>query len=241
MMHQLALELGSAPTPTFDNFVVAQNAEVLARLAAIAAGRPVERFVYLWGVPGSGRTHLLRALQAAVTARGGRAEYVAVDAALTALPDTAGLDALLVDDVGALSSAAQIALFNAYNALRERGAALIASGDVPAVQLPLRPDVVTRLGWGLVYQVHALSDEEKASALAEQAAARGFTLAEGITDYLLCHVARDMGSLIALLDALDRYSLEAKRPVTLALVRELVRAREHERQLELPMNGQEPR
>jgi DnaA family protein len=245
MMHQLALALGGAPAPTFGNFVAGRNEEVLSQLAAIAEGRSRERFVYLWGVPGSGRTHLLRAVAAAVADRGGRAVYVDARPDATALPDIEQVDALVVDDVERLAAHAQVALFNAFNALRERGGALVASGDAPAVQLPLRPDVVTRLGWGLVYQVHALSDAEKVGALASHAAARGFALADGITEHLLRHVARDMGSLIATLDALDRYSLEAKRPVTLALVRELVRelerTRELERQLELPMNPDEGR
>jgi DnaA family protein len=86
----------------------------------------------------------------------------------------------------------------------------------------LRADVVTRLAWGLVYEVHALTDPEKAQALAAQAAARGFRLQPEAVQYLLTHARRDMRTLIATVDALDRYSLEAKRPVTLALLRELL-------------------
>lgn len=241
MMRQIPLELVSPPPPTFDNYVAGRNAEVRGRLAALAAGAPGEGCVYLWGVPGSGRTHLLCALAAAARAAGRRCHYVACTPETAQLPEIAGLDILLADDVERLPAAGQIALFNAYNALRERGAALVATGDAPAVQLPLRPDVVTRLSWGLVYQVHALTDEDKIRALADHAAARGFALTAEIAEYLLTHVARDLGSLVAMVDALDRYSLEAKRPVTLALVRELVRAREQARQLELPMNRDEPR
>lgn len=227
MMRQLALELVEPPAPAFDNYVAGRNAEALERLAAIAAGESAERFVYLWGVAGSGRTHLLKAVEGAMQRAGRPCAYVACDAGTRALPDATALVCLLVDDVERLPAEGQIALFNAYNALRERGAALIAAGDAPAVQLPLRPDVVTRLGWGLVHHVQPLSDEEKTCALTERANERGFALSEGIADYLLQHVARDLGSLLATLDALDRYSLEAKRPVTLSLVRELVRAREH--------------
>ena len=75
---------------------------------------------------------------------------------------------------------------------------------------------MTRLAWGLVYEVHALTDAEKARALAEHAATRGFTLQPEVSQYLLTHARRDMPALLAMLDALDRYSLEAKRPVTRA-------------------------
>jgi DnaA family protein len=76
----------------------------------------------------------------------------------------------------------------------------------------------------LVYQVHALSDEEKTQALKRQAAERGFTVADEVCAYLMTRAPRDMSSLLALLDGLDRPSLEVKRPVTVALARELLHA-----------------
>jgi len=123
-----------------------------------------------------------------------------------------------------LDPAAQIALFNACNAIREQHGLLLASGNAPPAQLPLRQDLVTRLGWGLVYQVHGLSDDEKAQALKCRAAERGFALADDVCAYLLNRAPRDMSSLLALLEDLDRYSLEAKRPVSVALARELLHA-----------------
>lgn len=137
-------------------------------------------------------------------------------------PDS--VDCVAVDDVDRLDGSGQIALFNLYNAMRDRGGTLIASGNAPPAQLPLRKDLVTRLGWGLVYRVQALSDEEKAEALAERAGALGFPLPRAVGDYLLARVRRDLPSLLAMLDGLDRYSRETKRAVTVPLVREFIRA-----------------
>ena len=209
-MRQLALDITVPPAPTFDNFVVGRNAEALAHLRAALAGSG-ERFIYLWGEAGCGRTHLLQA-----AAAGARAKYIAC-AAGSVFDDDAPL--LAADDVERLGSDAQVALFHRYNTLREQGGALIASGRVPPVQLKLRADLLTRLGWGLVVQVHALTDAEKAQALAQHAQARGFTLADEVTAYLLTHAPRDMGALFATLDALDRHSLETKRAVTVPLLR----------------------
>ena len=91
-------------------------------------------------------------------------------------------------------------------------------------ELELREDLVTRLAWGLVYQLHALTDEEKARALAERATSRGFRLRREVADFLLTRARRDLPSLLAMLDALDRYSLETKRPITVPLARELLSA-----------------
>ena len=88
--------------------------------------------------------------------------------------------------------------------------------------MPIREDLRTRLGWGLVYQVHGLSDEEKIDALSKSALARGLSLSPGVLPYLLTHFRRDMQSLSAMLDALDRYSLETQRPITMPLLRELL-------------------
>ncbi len=215
-MKQLALDIAAPPAPTFENFVAGRNAEAIAHVRAAAAGSG-ERFVYVWGEPGCGRSHLLKA----ALAYSAGARYVACGAQ-SRFDDTAPL--LIVDDVEHLGGEAQIALFHRYNALREQGGALIASGSVPPVQLTLRADLLTRLGWGLVMQLHPLSDDEKTQALLQHAHARSFCMAPEVCSYLLAHTPRDMGALFATLDALDRFSLETQRAVTVPLVRSYLQA-----------------
>jgi DnaA family protein len=154
-------------------------------------------------------------VKAACRACGGDADLVS---------GLAELGAVAIDDVDRLNEDGAVALFNLYNALRESGGVLIASGSVAPAQLSLRADVASRLAWGLVYEVRALTDAEKARALATRAEERGFTLQPDVSQYLLPHARRDMPALLATLDALDRYSLEAKRPVTVPLLRELLAA-----------------
>jgi len=220
-MKQLAFDFVAPARPTLDNFIVGRNAEVLERLNGLAALTGGERFVYLWAPPASGRTHLLRGTLAGLERGGSRVTYVDADEALLGV-DAGAIDAAAVDDVDRLGGSAQVALFNLYNVLRENGGTLLAAGNAPPSGLTLRADVVTRLAWGLVYEVHALSDAEKAHALSEHAAALGFGLQPEAISYLLTHTRRDMRTLIATVEALDRYSLEAKRPVTLGLLRELL-------------------
>ena len=210
---QLTLDLIRPLTPTFDNFVVGRNAEVLAALRAVAAGTG-EPFVYLFGEAGSGRTHLLAALAAA-----GRAAFADADAAVPAYTERTRL--YLVDDVDRRDGAAQQGLFVLMNEVREHpGAALVAAGNAPPAQLALRDDVRTRLAWGLVDPVHALTDAEKAQALAEHAKSRGLALPDEVVGWLLNHMPRDMRTLVAILDALDAYALAEKRPITVPLLRE---------------------
>jgi len=191
-MQQLPLGLSQGAEPAFDNFIAGRNAEALARVRALAAGTLGERIVYLWGEPGSGRSHLLHA-----AARANPALVIA-------------------DDVEALDAGGQQALFVAIN----EGGAVLAAGAKPPARLGLRADLATRLAWGLVYQLVALGDEDKARHLKSVAAERGLQLSNDIVGYLLTRLPRDMRSLQAVMEVLDRYSLMRKRPLTLPLVKE---------------------
>jgi len=128
-----------------------------------------------------------------------------------------------MDDVQGLDEAAQIALFNRINDARQNSGRVLAAGDAPPAQLRLREDLRTRLAWGLVYQVKALTDEERAAYLRGEAARRGIQLKDEVVAFLLTRMRRDLHSLTSILDRLDRFSLESKRPITLPLVREALK------------------
>jgi DnaA-homolog protein len=219
-MRQLLLDLGAEKPQTMETFVVGQNAELaqlLARFAKRADGMPHERFVYLWGEAGAGKTHLLRAL-----ADTPQVHYIPAGAPEDDYLFDESITLYLMDDCEQLSPDAQIAAFALFNQVRENGALLVSAGDKPPAGLALREDLRTRLGWGLIYQVHGLTDDEKIAALTQAAQARGMTLSPGVLPYLITHFRRDMRSLSAMLDALDEYSLETQRPVTLPLLRDLL-------------------
>jgi DnaA family protein len=221
---QLILELAPAPAPTFQSFVPGGNRAVVEALRALAEGRSVERVVYVWGEPASGKSHLLAAACAAA-ARVGRAVLLGEHAALrdARLDDTAFL---AIDDVDALPEAAQAAAFDLFNRVREAGGAFLAAGASAPARLGLREELRTRLLSGLAFQLHALADDEKAAALAALAAERGIRLPDEIVAYLLRRLPRDLGTQFAVLEAIDRYALARKRPVTLPLVREALAALE---------------
>jgi len=211
-MKQLLLELAPPARPTFANFVTGSNRELVQILRQTAAGRFPDRVVYIWGESGAGKSHLVEAVLHA-------AQIPCVAAGGNAIPEAAAEGTLVtLDDVHKLDESNQIHLFNLINVLKS--ATLVATGPCAPRDLTLRRDLATRLGSGLVYQVHGLTDEEKRAALAVHAQARGFALNDDIVDYLLRHTRRDMPSLIAILDSLDRHSLQTGRPVTLPLLKD---------------------
>lgn len=220
-MSQLLLDIAPDSPPTLDNFVAGRNLELLSALRHALAGSSSERNFYLWGESGSGKSHLLQACARTALEMQRSAIY-----ARGSVPQPA--DVVAVDDVEHLDDAAQIELFGLYNRMRDNGGLLLVSGTQSSLHLRLRDDLRTRLGWGLVYQVHDLSDEEKTQALAQHAQSRGFALPPEVTQYLLRHGRRDLPSLMAALDALDEHSLRLHRAPSVPLLKEIL-----QRELEL--------
>lgn len=199
-MKQLLLDIEAPPKPSIENFVVGSNAEALNSLHLAMHGNAQTRFIYLWGESGSGKTHLLEAFQQIAN----------------------GQNIQFVDNVQALSDAQQIDLFNTYNQLRDNDGTLITAGIAAPTQMGLRDDLATRLAWGLTYQLHPLSDEEKALALKNYANARSMKLPDEVIEYCLRYLRRDLPSLISTISALDLWSRTNKRAVTIPLLKQLL-------------------
>lgn len=218
---QRVLAIQPEAPPRFENFLPGDNREPLQALQSLAGGDLAEVVLYLWGTTGSGRSHLLQATVAAATQSGRAAQYVAAG---VDLPEVlSGL--LAVDDVERLDDAGQVRLFSLINQAREGAGRVLAAGPAAPGHLTLRPDLATRLGWGLVFGLRPLAEAERAVALRERAAALGLDLGEDVVRYLLSHGRRDLPSLLASLDALDAYSLSLKRPVTVPLARAFLAGR----------------
>jgi DnaA family protein len=214
-MKQLVLDLGAEPVCTLESFEVGRNAEVAALMRQFAERSSREHFAYLWGEIGAGKSHLLKAL-----ASGERARYISPFSIETEFLYSPDVDLYLLDDCEKLSPVAQIDAFALFNEIRANNAFMVSAGSVAPAVLPVREDLRTRMGWGLVYQIHGLTDDEKLATLTQMAEARGLILSPGVLPYLLSHFQRDMVSLSSMLDSLDQYSLETKRPITLPLLRE---------------------
>lgn len=214
-MTQLLLGISPDWIPTFDNFVAGHNIELLSTLNQALNKTQTERGIYIWGAAGCGKSHLLQAV-----VEQARTQGISVQYARASVPDAA--EFVAIDDVELLDESAQIALFALYNRQRESGGMLLVSGAAAPAHLNLRDDLRTRLGWGLIYQVQPLSDEEKSLALQQHASARGLLLPSEVTHYLLRHGKRDLPSLLCVLDALDEHCLRLKRAASVPLLKEVM-------------------
>ena len=237
---QFALDISHTPKASLENYLPGKDRALISTLQDLSESwhqqskatqnNPLnQRWIYWCGPEGSGRTHLLAAIANAAAQTGidyfslGPHEptaWVRLEEKMNLLTESSTPSVITVDDVDRLDERLVSALFRILNGVQASKAIYIfMAGKAAPAALEIREDLRTRLGWGLVFQTELLDDDAKIQALEQAAQARGLVLSPDVIPWLLSRFYRDMPTLI---DALDAYSLETKRAVTLPLVRELL-------------------
>lgn len=224
---QLPLALRYPPDQRFSSFIDAPHG-LLAQLQAVAEGQ-AQDWLYLAGVPGSGKTHLALAVCAAAEQAGRLPAYLPLQAAVGRLRDALesleGRALVALDGVEAIAGRRddEVALFDFHNRARAAGVTVLYTAQAmpDALQLGL-PDLRSRLQQCIRLPLPALDDAGRAAVLRDRAQRRGLVLEEAAIDWLLTRSGRDLAGLMALLDRLDRESLAAKRRVTVPFLRRVL-------------------
>lgn len=217
-MRQIPLAIGLHPERTFESFFAREASAVVEHLRQITPGSPP---TYLWGPRGSGKTHLLTALAAAWQARGARVGSFS-SAAPAPWPFDEHWALIVLDDCEALDPAQQQAAFALFVEATSAGVPMVAAGRLPPVDLPLRDDLRSRLGWGVVFALQPLAEADARAVLRRSADQRGIFLSDEVMDYVLSRFERDLTHLMALLGKLDEFALSQKRTVTVPLLKQML-------------------
>ena len=196
LMEQLLLNIELPVQKTFDNFIVGNNKECLDSLKQFILPNNDIFFIYLWGEEGSGKSHIAEAIKKN--------------------------NISIIEDIDQANEIEQIKFFNLYNEHKSSKRKLLVTGNNNPKKMMLRDDLSSRLSWGLVYKLNLLQDTEKKLALNQYSKDKGINLKNEIIEYLLRHFKRDLPSLLATIDALDRWSLKTKRPITIPLLKDMI-------------------
>lgn len=226
---QLALDLPFAEGFTLTDFLPAPSNE--AALQAVL-GWPAWPSVALLldGPEGCGKTHL-----ASIWAQ--RARAVVLEAAdiweeAEPLARLGAARAALVEQADEVADERQ--LFHLYNALAERRGHLLLTARAPLGTWGLRlPDLRSRLATAWTVHVEPPDESLLAALLVKQFADRQLRVEPGVIDYLLSRMERSFASARRLVEALDRASLRARRPIGLGLAREVLASLEEPAEEEL--------
>ena len=225
---QLPLGFRLRDDATFDNYLSEGNVQSLHAILNIVRGQG-DNFLYLWGTPGCGRSHLLQASCHAAPEYAQTAVYLPLEELTALSPDIfLGLENIAlvcIDDIDKISGHAdwEEQLFHLFNRIRANGNRLIISANVPPSQLKIKlPDLKSRLSWGIVYQLNALNDEQKLAALKLRAQGRGLDLDLPVGKFLLRRCPRNMSQLFETLEQLDQASLAKQRRLTIPFIKEVL-------------------
>lgn len=225
MNRQLALAIQLNDEATLADFCWSSNA-LLEQAIHNSLRGDGERLYYLWGVEGSGKTHLLQACCQAI-ANNASAIYLPLNILREwgpeSIEDLGEQHLIALDDIDSIAGDKQWeeAIFHLFNRVRDNGETiLLISAQSPLSALSIKlADLKSRLAWGLVVQINELGDEDKIKTLQQYAKKRGFDLPTAVGQFLINRCARNMHDLHKILDHLDRASLAAQRKITVPFVK----------------------
>jgi len=198
-MDQLLLNIHPPSIKSLENFVIGDNFEAISFIKKFITDKNPQ-FFYLWGVQGSGKSHLSSVVKKN--------------------------NILVIEDIDSLNDIEQIEAFSIFNNCKENGKKLFITGSNSPNNMDLRNDLASRLSWGLVYQIKALTDNEKKLALLNHSKQKGMSSNVKVIEYCMKNLKRDLHYLIATLDALDNWSLKTKKPMTIPLLKKLLETKE---------------
>ena len=198
-MDQLLLNIHPPSIKSLENFVIGENFETISVIKKFTTDKNLQ-FFYLWGVQGSGKSHLSSVVK--------------------------NNNILVIEDIESMSDIEQIQAFSIFNNCKENGKKLFITGSNSPNNMGLRSDLASRLSWGIVYQIKALTDNEKKLALLNYSKQKGMSSNVKVIEYCMKNLKRDLHYLIATLDALDNWSLKTKKPMTIPLLKKLLETKE---------------
>ena len=233
------------PKFSFDAFVVGKPNEVAYACARRVAEQPASlgfNPLFLYGGVGLGKTHLMHAVGLELTRRdSGRTPTVVYMSAekfmyrfIAALRSKStmdfkesmrSVDVLMVDDVQFLigKDSTQEEFFHTFNALVDAGKQIVISSDKSPSELDVEHRLRTRLGGGMVADIHATTFELRVSILDAKAARAGVDVPRRVLEFLAHKITTNVRELEGALNRLLAHASLFGRAVTLESTQDVLR------------------
>lgn len=232
------------PRFTFENFVVGKSNELAhaaARRVSDAGDSVPFNPLYLYGGVGLGKTHLMHAIGHAIAANSPEKKVLYLSAEkfmyrfIRALrfKDTMNfkdqfrsVDVLMIDDVQFIAGkdSTQEEFFHTFNALVDQNHQIIISGDRSPTDLEgMEERMRSRLGWGLVADIHPTDYELRLGILQSKVEQAKITIESRILEFLAHRITSNVRELEGALNRVLAYSDLVGRSVTLESTQEVLR------------------
>jgi len=244
-MDEVERELSAPLDPrfTFDSFITGKSNE-LARAAALRVAESQQvayNPLFLYGGVGLGKTHLMHAIGWHIRQRFPERRVVYLSAEkfmyqfIRALrfKDTMAFkeqfrsaDVLMIDDIQFIAGkeSTQDEFFHTFNALCDQNRQIIISGDRSPSDLEgIEERMRSRLGWGLVADIHPTDFELRLSIIQAKAERSGLrNIPAEVLDFLARRITSNIRELEGALNRISAYSSLVGRPITVTSAQEVL-------------------
>lgn len=228
---QLCFDFPTTPDYSFKRFVVCNgNKTAMEFVKKVMDPESEEQLLFLYGDPGSGKTHLLAAISRDIGQRLAitpppvvPVELVTVDNCQDIIDLTKLLPILLLDNLHLLqdSMALRTAIWQLFNDFYESGRPIIATANLPPKELhSLDAHLQSRFMWGLVARLDIFDDDSRRMIMKKLADDSQIIIPDEVIDYLLINLPRDIPSLAMAVELLKNRSFATQRKISLKLAKE---------------------
>ncbi len=214
-MQQSLLSFVHPPSLAAEDFVVS-GCNRMAHDLVLSWPRWPGFAVHVHGPSGSGKTHL-----AHIWVERAGAEIVTPEQ----LPSPGNLKpaARFAIELSGEALPDETAFLHFFNRLREVQGWLLLTSRTPLAQMPISlPDLSSRLSAVTAAALHNPDDTVLFALLRKLFADRQLRVPEEVLHYLLTRTERSWHAAARMVEAIDRISMERKRPITLALIRQML-------------------
>jgi len=217
-MNQLGLPISLDSKMLLDNFIA--NSELLNLIHQLFQDKKASE-IYVYGLTGQGKTHVLQGVVLKALASDKNAIYIdCIDSFPEHLLDFIDqLSFISLDNIDLISKENQEIFFDLYNRARQAGVVILVSGSSLPADLAVMKDLKTRLSLAAVYKLEALNDELTMEVLNKQMNDRNLTIDSKIYEYLFKNYSRDLNTLVFAMNQLDKASLQSKKAISIPFVK----------------------
>ena len=231
------------PQFTFDNFIVGKPNELAYAAAQRVAQSEVVSFnpLFLYGGVGLGKTHLMHAVAWSIKKRSPKKNVVYLTAEkfmyqfikalrfkniMSFKEQFRSVDVLMIDDVQFIigKDNTQEEFFHTFNTLVDKKRQIIISADKSPADLEgLEDRLKSRLGWGLVADIHPLTYELRLGILQAKAEQKSMTLTSDVLEFLADKITNNVREMEGALNRLAVHASLQDSEVTVDLVKDVLK------------------
>ena len=231
------------PKFTFDNFIVGKPNELAYAAAQRVAQSEVVSFnpLFLYGGVGLGKTHLMHAVAWNIKKRNPKKNVVYLTAEkfmyqfikalrfkniMSFKEQFRSVDVLMIDDVQFIigKDNTQEEFFHTFNTLIDKKRQIVISADKSPADLDgLEDRLKSRLGWGLVADIHPLTYELRLGILQAKAEQKSLELKQEVMEFLANKITNNVREMEGALNRLAVHASIQDSEITVDLVKDVLK------------------